>query len=110
MTEEDILMNIYKSITTDHELKPGHFFNISGSIRLEGNIKAAVYSDDHGTHFHVLYPPDNIDARFSWPTIEIEDYKSKNEFRSKQLKNIRTMCSNPEVQVFLQREFDKRIA
>jgi hypothetical protein len=78
-------------------------------MTLQGNIKAAVYSDDHGMHFHILYPPGKIDARFSWPSIEIENYKSRNEFRSKQLNNIRTMCSNPEVKKFLQHEFDKRV-
>jgi|GEM_PF-4933579 len=93
MTEDDVLLNLYKSITTDRYLKPGHFFKISGSMTLKGSIKAAVYSDDHGTHFHVLYPPGNIDARFSWPDVEIEDYKSRNQFRPKQLNNIQAMCS-----------------
>jgi len=110
MTYNDILINLYKSITTDRDLKPGQFFQISGSMMLEGKIKAAVYSDDHGTHFHVLYSPDSIDAKFLWPSLELEKYKSRAEFSPKQVRNIQIMCRNPEVQEFLQREFDKRAA
>ena len=108
MSRDDILMNLYKSITTEQVLKPEMYFAISGSMRLDGNIKVSVYSDDHGMHFHVLYPPDDIDARFSWPSIGLESYKSENKFRSKQLKNILTMCNNLEVRAFFQREFEKR--
>lgn len=110
MTQDDILINLYKCITTNRDLKPGQFFQISGSMTLEGKIKAAVYSGDHGTHFHVLYPPGNIDAKFLWPSLEIEKYNSAARFSPKQVKNIRTMCQNPEIREFLQDEFDKRTA
>lgn len=109
-SEEDLLVNIYKSITFTHNLDSEKYFQISGSMQLDGNIRVAVYSDDHGDHLHVIYSPDGIDARFTWPSMELEDYKSKGkEFTSRQRKNIRTMCGNELVRDFLQQQFDKRI-
>lgn len=111
LTDEALLINIYKSVTFTRDLDPEKYFQISGSMQLDGNIKVAVYSDDHGSHLHVIYPPDSIDARFTWPSMELEDYKSKGkEFNSRQRKNIRTMCGNELVRDFLQQQFDKRIS
>lgn len=108
-SEEDLLMNLYKSITFTGDLNPDKYFQISGSMRLEGNIKVTVYSNDHGNHLHVQYPPDGIDARFSWPGMVIEKYKSTGkEFSPRQKKNIQVMCRNPLVREFLQQEFNKR--
>ena len=76
--------------------------------RLNG-FSFKVYSDDHGRHFHVVHRERNIDARFSFPDIQLLNYKnSKNLIGSKEVENIRQYFNIPEHFQKLENEFKKR--
>lgn len=91
-----IYNNIFNAIVKNVDIKPGEAFNTSGSTYIGNGLKMHVYSDDHGTHFHVRFQ-DEIDARFSYPDIALEDYVSERQFKSRQLKNIINTCTNNRI-------------
>jgi len=77
--------------------------------RMDG-YRFVVYSDDHGNHFHVQHKGNGIDARFSFPEIQLINYKSTgNYIKSRDLKRIQDYFGNPERKLQLGREFSKRI-
>ncbi|MBU1046232.1 hypothetical protein KKH36_00425 [Patescibacteria group bacterium] len=70
-----------------------------------------VYSDDHDKHFHVIHRGKKINARFSFPDIQLLNYaKYKNTISSKQEKKIREYCLQPEILKKFEEEFEKREA
>ena len=76
--------------------------------RLKG-FEFRVYSDDHGKHFHVLHKERAIDARFSYPDIQLMNYKSaKNLIGSRQVKAIQEYFKVPSNFKKLEQEFAKR--
>lgn len=69
-----------------------------------------VYSNDHGQHFHVIHRERGINARFSFPNIQLMSYKnSKNTITSKVQENIKAYFQNPENFKKLENEFQKKI-
>ena len=76
--------------------------------RLNG-FEFRVYSDDHGEHFHVIHSGKGIDARFSFPNIELENYASRgHKLASKEIKRIQDYFKKPENMEKLKKEFEKR--
>ena len=73
-----------------------------------GNFEMRVYSNDHGQHFHVIHKGKRINARFSFPEIELINYKSQTTIGSKTLKVIQELCRKPEIFEKLQKEFTRR--
>jgi len=68
-----------------------------------------VYSNDHGKHFHVLHKQKEIDARFSFPEIELMSYKgSRNIIPSKDISRIQQYFKDPPHFGLLEAEFEKR--
>jgi len=68
-----------------------------------------IYSNDHGRHFHVIHRSKKIDARFSFPEIQLMSYKnSKNTISSREEAKIRTFFENPDIFKELEKEFLKR--
>lgn len=68
-----------------------------------------VYSDDHDNHFHVIHKGKGINARFSFPELQLINYKmSFNTISSKQEKDIREFCLRPEIFAKFEQEFGKR--
>ncbi len=68
-----------------------------------------VYSDDHDTHFHVIHRGKGVDARFSFPEINIISYKNKrNTIDKKEIKMIKEYFENPENFSKLENEFIRR--
>lgn len=76
--------------------------------RLEG-YTFQVYSNDHGKHFHVIHRGNEINARFSFPEIDLLSYANKkNTLSSKEVKRIKDYFSDKENIEKIQREFDRR--
>ncbi len=75
--------------------------------KMEG-FDMTVYSNDHGIHFHVIHKGKGIDARFSFPEIELLDYISKTQIGTKTKKKIQEFCKRPEIFSNLKKEFGKR--
>jgi len=68
-----------------------------------------VHSNDHGKHFHVIHKEKEIDARFSFPEINLINYKkSRNIIDKKTVENIKKYFSQPENLRKLEAEFLKR--
>lgn len=97
------LNHLYNALTRDVDLKPGIIFNAEGSMNLKGGYKVVVHSNDHGTHFHLQY--NGIDARFSFPEVQLMSHVSKKEFTSRQIKNVIATCyDNPMCGRFIESE------
>src|SRR3989344_8070877 len=75
--------------------------------KMEG-FELRVYSDDHGRHFHVIHKGKGINARFSFPEIELLNYVSRTTIGSKTKKKIQEFCKSQEVFANLEKEFAKR--
>lgn len=74
-----------------------------------GGYSFKVYSNDHGSHFHVVHHQQKIDARFSFPEIQLINYKNKrNIIGSREVKQIQEFFKNDENFKRLKEEFDKR--
>lgn len=77
--------------------------------RMDG-FTFSVYSGDHGNHFHVVHKGRGINARFSFPQIELINYKqSVNIIGSKEKERIRKYYTNSENFQRLANEFKKRL-
>lgn len=76
--------------------------------RMDG-FEFRIYSDDHGKHFHVTHKGKGINARFSFPEIDLINYKGcSNTMGSKEKKKIRDFFKRPENFQKLDNEFRKR--
>lgn len=68
-----------------------------------------IYNNDHDKHFHVIHKGRGINARFSFPELELINYKSaKNSISSKEMKKIIEFVKRPEIFKKLEEEFQKR--
>ncbi len=80
-----------------------------GLVAKFGPFEMRVYSNDHDKHFHVIHKSKGVNARFSFPQIELMNYKkSRNTIGSKELKKICEFCKRPEIFERLEKEFSKR--
>lgn len=80
-----------------------------GLVSQFGGFEIRVYSDDHDKHFHVIHKDRGVNARFSFPTMKLINYKkSKNTISSKTEKRIREFCLQPEIFKKFEYEFNKR--
>lgn len=78
--------------------------------RMEG-YEFRVYSGDHNPkHFHVIHKGRGIDARFSYPQIELINYKSSNTIGSKESNKIRDFFKVAENIKKLDGEFKKQLS
>jgi len=106
-SEEDLkeqeLKEKYKEAISQH----GPMF---GAIigRMAG-FDFCVYSDDHDQHFHVVHRGRGVDARFSFPEIQLINYKNtRAKIGSKEQKKIQDFLKNPPIFQKLENEFSKR--
>lgn len=81
---------------------------LAGTVGTIKGFSFTVYSNDHGKHFHVIDKGKGINARFSFPQIELLNYKTKNKIRPKDIKLIKNYFSNPANFIRLEFEFQKR--
>lgn len=107
--EEIFLDSLLNAIETGYDLKPGMAIAKQGSRDLKNGQKIKVYSDDHDTHFHIVHKSSGVNGRFSFPSMELESYVSKNKyFNQKQLKNIKITCSIESNKRFIYEQLIKR--
>lgn len=84
---------------------------LRGIVSQFGGFELRVYSDDHDKHFHVIHKERGVNARFSFPEIQLINYKnSGNTISSKQEKKIREYCLQPEIFTKFVQEFKKRLS
>lgn len=84
---------------------------LRGAVKQWRGFIFKVHSDDHGKHFHAIHAEKGIDARISFPEIEIIDYKLKRkEISTKEERAIRDLFKNPTLFTKLENEFKKREA
>jgi hypothetical protein len=103
-----VLNNIYNAITKDIDIPPGQAYNAEGSMSIGDGLKIHIYSNDHGTHFHVKFQ-NAINARFSYPEITVERYLTTKHFTKRQEKNIINTCTdNWLFNKFIEDELAKR--
>jgi hypothetical protein len=82
-----------------------------GAVKQWRGFIFKVHSDDHGKHFHVIHAEKGIDARISFPEIEIIDYKlKKKKISSKEEKAIKHLFNDSALYAKLEGEFKKREA
>jgi hypothetical protein len=63
---------------------------LRGLVGRQNGYDFRVYSNDHGRHFHVIHKERGINARFSFPEINLINYKkSKNIINTKTKEKIR---------------------
>src|SRR3989344_1621758 len=80
-----------------------------GIVSRFNGFELRVYSDDHDSHFHVIHKGKGIDARFSFPGLELMSYKSsQNTIGSKEEKKIQEYCRQPNIFKKFEEEFSKR--
>jgi len=77
------------------------------AAKLDG-FEMRVYSDDHGQHFHVIHRGKNINARFSYPQMELMSYISGTSISAGTAQKISDFCKKPDVRAKLEAEFAKR--
>lgn len=75
--------------------------------RMDG-FELRVYSDDHGQHFHVIHKGKGVNARFSFPEMELLNYISRAIIGAKTKKKLQEFCKQPETFENLKKEFAKR--
>lgn len=87
----------------------GPFFR--GLVGTMDGFDFRVYSGDHEPkHFHVIHKGRGIDARFSFPDIELISYKGlSSTIGSKESKKIRELFKIPENFKRLSSEFQRQI-
>lgn len=82
-----------------------------GIVSQFNGFELRVYSDDHDKHFHVIHKGKGVDARFSFPDMNLMNYKNtRNTISSKMEKKIREYCLRPEIFEIFDKEFNKRKA
>ena len=77
------------------------------AAKLDG-FEIRVYSNDHGKHFHVIHRGKNINARFSYPQMELMNYVSGTSINVRTARKISDFCKKPEILAKLEEEFSKR--
>lgn len=107
MTDEDY-RRLIDCMEAPLELKPEQLYVRKGLVGSMDGFDFKVYSNDHGLHFHVIHKSKNIDARFSYPSIDLESYKTKNVISRKEINNIKVFFSDQKYFDKLTREFEKR--
>lgn len=81
---------------------------LRGAVHRWRGFVFRVYSNDHDRHLHVVHREKGIDARFSFPEIELIDYKkSKKIISTKEEKDIREIFQNPRLFEKLKKEFER---
>lgn len=84
---------------------------LHGTIGWLNGFSFQVYSKDHDNHFHVIHREKEINARFSFPGIELISYKGKsNEISNKIIKAIQTYFKKPENFNKLAAELSKQVS
>ena len=76
-------------------------------FRIDGFL-FKVHSQDHGKHFHIIHKGKGIDARFSFPELELINYKSLNTLSRKQEKSIKEFLKSKDNFKKLEKEFTRR--
>lgn len=101
--EKERLRKRYKNALTYGEMRFG-----AGIGSLNG-FKFVVHSNDHDQHFHVIHMGRGIDARFSFPQLELVSYKKNgNLISSKEEKKLAKALREKVVFRKLKLELDKR--
>ena len=68
-----------------------------------------IYSNDHDRHFHVIHKEKGINARFSFPEIELINYKNtRTSINSKEKKAITNFFKDQTNFNKLEKEFQRR--
>lgn len=82
---------------------------LHGTICKMNGFDYVLYSNDHGRHFHIKHRGRRIDARFSFPEIELINYKNtKNCIGSKEKDKLIEFIKKPENFKRLEGEFLRR--
>lgn len=90
------------------KIKQKSFFAKGVAARIDG-FAFIVYSDDHDKHFHIIHKGRGVDARFSFPQIELLSYKNTRNFiSSKEKKKFKEFITKPDIFQKFEKEFRKR--
>ncbi len=82
---------------------------LGGAAGRMGGFRFTVFSNDHGSHFHVIHQAQGINARFSFPDIKLLNYKSeRSSISSRDIKRIVNYFKDYENFKRLEHEFSKR--
>lgn len=80
-----------------------------GAICKMDGFEYRLYSHDHDKHFHIIHKGRGINARFSFPEIELINYKNAiTSIRSKEKEKLIEFIKKPEHFKRLEREFLRR--
>lgn len=82
---------------------------LGGRVGRANGYEFRIYSNDHDKHFHVIHKGKGINARFSFPNIELLNYKrNPSSISSKDIKRIKDFFNVPANLKKLKAEFAKR--
>lgn len=80
-----------------------------GMVADMDGFKFLIFSNDHDKHFHVMHSGRGVNARFSFPEIELINYKNKrNSISKKEIKKIKDFFGKEENFKKLADEFARR--
>lgn len=102
-----VLQRLWRKFKAKFE--PKNHGLLSGSAGQINGFNFVVYSNDHGRHFHVIHKAQGIDARFSFPEIDLISYKnSRNRISRKIAGKIHSYFQDSQNFARLDFEFKKR--
>lgn len=82
---------------------------LGGAVGRMDGFEFRIYSNDHDKHFHVIHKGKGINARFSFPNIELINYKAaKTSINKKEKDKIISFFQEPDNLKRLEHEFQKR--
>lgn len=104
--EDESLLKIQEKYREVLEWEP----RFGGSVGRVNGLMFIVYSNDHGKHFHVIHKERCINARFSFPDIELISYKqSQNTIGRKEQLAIKEFFKDSKNFTKLKNEIEKQV-
>lgn len=82
---------------------------LGGVVGAMNGFQITIFSNDHGKHFHIIHRGREVNARFSFPEVELMSYKgSKNSIGSKEKDRLIEFIKSPNIFKKLENQFSKR--
>lgn len=82
---------------------------LGGAVGRMDGFEFRIYNNDHDKHFHVIHKGKGINARFSFPKIELINYKTaKTSINRKEKDKIISFFQEPDNIKRLEHEFQRR--
>jgi hypothetical protein len=104
--EDEELLNLNRKYSEAIEWEP----RFGGTVGAQNGFVYTAFSNDHGPHFHVVHRGRGINARFSFPAIELLSYKEIGDgMARKEIRAVQEFFRIPSNKTRMAKELAKRI-